>query len=335
MKNKFIGYYKLSEDQFQKIWKECVFVFDACALLNLYGYSSSTRDEYLSALEGVSERVWLPYQFALEYQKNRHKAIMEQVKNYARVEGQLKQIYEQEFSPKTKHPHISKRDLNSFARIRSNLEAGRKVHEALLSDDPYFERITKIFKQSVGEPPLEEELTRLYQQADSRYKQQRPPGFADLQEKGLPDAYGDYIGWYQMLQHGKKLDKPMIFVTDDAKEDWWRIVEKKTVGPRPELVAEFQHECNREFYMYSSDRFVKYANQYLSQSVSREAIQEIAAYMEIHVSSQALKPLKDELIDLKSATGQTIDEPAKPSEAELTKTLQATSGAEMLKELQG
>ena len=43
----------------------------------------------------------------------------------------------------------------------------------------------------------------------------------------------------KLLERAKAEKKPLLFVTDDAKEDWWLIHEERTIGPRPELLREF------------------------------------------------------------------------------------------------
>ena len=51
--------------------------------------------------------------------------------------------------------------------------------------------------------------------------------------------FGDFFLWKELLEHGKEQKRPIIFVTDDKKEDWWLKVKGRTLGPRPELIAEF------------------------------------------------------------------------------------------------
>jgi hypothetical protein len=80
VKKLFHQFYRPTESEFRKLWQSCFFAFDANVLLNLYGYSEETREQLLALLERLSARVFMPYQFVLEYQRNRAHAIMEQVK---------------------------------------------------------------------------------------------------------------------------------------------------------------------------------------------------------------------------------------------------------------
>lgn len=44
MKSKFRGYYKPTDEEFDTLWKNAVFVFDTNVLLNLYRYQSYKGD---------------------------------------------------------------------------------------------------------------------------------------------------------------------------------------------------------------------------------------------------------------------------------------------------
>src|ERR1700694_5904274 len=276
MKDHFPEYYRPTPAEFRALWKACIFGLDGTVLLNLYGYSETTREQLLSLLERLHSRIRMPHQFCLEYQRNRAHAIMEQVKNYAKVEKELRDIYDEEFKPKTKHPFLSARSLKLFDAIRDELTKGRMEHEALSSNDPYFTRATRLVGR-ISAKPTEQQLQTLHERARDRYSRKIPPGYADLKDKGEPGAYGDYIGWMQLIDIAKEENKPMILLTDDAKEDWWQIQSERTIGPRAELIAEFRAECGAPFYMYSSDQFMRLAKKYLKEGVEQAAIDEVSA----------------------------------------------------------
>src|SRR6185437_6986843 len=50
MKSLFAGYYRPTPDEFNELWKNCIFVFDASVLLDLYRSTAKTRDVVLSIL---------------------------------------------------------------------------------------------------------------------------------------------------------------------------------------------------------------------------------------------------------------------------------------------
>jgi hypothetical protein len=95
--------------------------------------------------------------------------------------------------------------------------------------------------------------------------------------------YGDLIIWKQIIeklqQDSGTSSKCLLFITDDNKEDWWWVVDsngKKTIGPRPELLQELKQEVNIQyFYMYTSERFMKFAEKYLDIQVKEESISQV------------------------------------------------------------
>jgi hypothetical protein len=272
MKTIFRQYYRPTEEEFRQLWNDCVFAFDANVLLNIYRYSEPTTKQLLDLLQRLASRIWMPHEFALEYHRNRLQVIMDQVKNYEEAETTLKRLYDQQLLSKQKHPFLSDDKIQAYRSIQEDLATSRTKLEALLTDDPYVMRLTAILT-NIGKRP--DDLQKLYQQAKSRYQERIPPGYADLKEKGEPDAYGDYVGWAQLIEISKAKKKPIIFVTDDAKEDWWQIVGFNTIGPRPELIAEFITECDQMFYMYPTSRFIELAEGYLGAKVEQGAVDEI------------------------------------------------------------
>ena len=289
MKSLFPGYYRPTDAEFESLWKSAIFAIDANVLLNMYGYTPRTREQLIELLEGLAPRLRMPHQFALEYQRNRAKAIMEQVKNYARVEKALADIDEKELAPKLRHPFLSIEMMSAFKRVRKELAASRKQHEILLTNDPYHARISNMLAGRIGQAPNDTAKANLYQVAKARYAVNTPPGYADLKEKGEPDAFGDCIGWLQIIEIGRAEKKPTIFITEDAKLDWWQIQGDRTIGPRPELIAEYVGETGCQFHMYSSAQFMNFARTYLKKTVEKGAISELVELTRARLSETTAK----------------------------------------------
>ncbi len=79
MKDAFRHYFRPTDAEIALLWQNALFSFDASVLLNVYGYSRDTREELISFLENNSDRLRLPYQFGLEFARNRCSTIMKQV----------------------------------------------------------------------------------------------------------------------------------------------------------------------------------------------------------------------------------------------------------------
>ncbi len=85
MKELFSGYYSPSEIDFQKIWQSATFVLDANILLNMYRYPEEARRQLFTVVQSIAPRLWVPYQAALEFQRNRLTVIAEQKKRFSDV----------------------------------------------------------------------------------------------------------------------------------------------------------------------------------------------------------------------------------------------------------
>lgn len=86
------SYYRPTSEQFKQLWNECLFVFDTNVLLDLYRYPEQTRKELLQTFHLIADRIWIPFQVALEYQENRLSVISEQVKRYDEVKKILRDM---------------------------------------------------------------------------------------------------------------------------------------------------------------------------------------------------------------------------------------------------
>ncbi|MFE1630377.1 PIN-like domain-containing protein [Brevibacillus reuszeri] len=315
MKELFSMYYLPDKKEFDRIWNECVFVFDANVLLNLYRYSIKTTELFIRIIESLEERVWLPHQVALEYHANRTTVIYEQSDAYNSVRNTIsnasndlfKRLDEDLKSYKRRHPvievnAITKRIEAFLTSINEELEKQEKGHPNYIHNDSIRASLEKTFLGKIGETYTEEEYKKIFEDGEKRYKQKRPPGYKDAADKKnkqkyyrglvIEDQYGDLIVWKQIMDKAKNEKKPIIFVTDDAKDDWWQKDHGKTIGPRVELTDEFAHNTSQAFYMYESYRFMEYAQNYLKQKIDKEAIQEV---QELKLSMEEINDLEEEL----------------------------------------
>ena len=285
MRKEFPGYYLPTDKEFKEIWETCDFSFDANVLLNLYRYTKDTRQVLIKTLKSVEDRIWIPHQTALEYHRNRIHVIETQLNAYEKIKkiltdqktatiSMLTQVYQN-----GKHPYINsdkfQRELTRLTdEYLSELDQLKEFHPNLIYDDPIKDELTELFEGKVGDHFDSEETEEILKKGKERYEKEIPPGYMD-NHKGSPERYGDLILWFQIIKHAKERNKPIIFVTDDRKEDWWYRPYNKTIGPRPELISEIVFEAEIKFYMYSADPFMSRAEQYLNQKIDEQAINEV------------------------------------------------------------
>lgn len=282
MRKTFKGFYRPTEEEFQTLWKTCLFVLDANVLLNVYRYSKKTNDDLINLLNQISERLWVPYQAAFEYQRGRLKLILDQKEAYEKIkkglDTSLTQL-EKDLQIYAKHPLINldpliKEVKSAFKNVKEELDKTKTQHPDLIQDDPLRDTITQLFDGKVGPPYPPKKLQEIYQAGEKRYGEKIPPGYSDAKKAGV-EKYGDLILWLQIIDKAREAKTPIIFVTDDRKEDWWYRPEGQTMGPQPQLVEEIDSEAGVLFYMYNADRFMEEIKQYLTKKVDPKTIEEV------------------------------------------------------------
>ena len=308
MKKSFPGYYRPTEKGFAEMWEGGTFVFDANVLLNLYRYSPETKDELLGMLQANSDRLWLPHQAAKEYHKNRIFVILQ----IAEVYDSIKKLLEDSQNKiqnelhsmigKRRHPFVGENLIDKITTLFTGLQEEvinlSQNHPNLIENDPILDTITNLFENKVGSAYNSDELNKIYQKGKERYDKKIPPGYRD-NEKGELEQFGDLVMWFQIIDYAKKNKQPIIFVTDDRKDDWWLRIKGQTIGPHPELVQEIVSEAGIPFYMYSTDPFMEQAHKHLEQKVNQQAIEEVREIR--HYDEKFLEAAIDSLASLKAA----------------------------------
>lgn len=288
MRDLFWGYYRPNEEWFQKLWQECIFAFDTNVLLNFYRYKGTTQKTLFTILEKIQDRIYIPYQAAFEYQKNRVEVIHTQEKAYSEILNTVNTSFEKltnELNGFRRHPIIDIKNITDKlesmkVEIQNDIDMLQRDHpENLMFEDSIQAHISDLFDGKVGKQLIVDNVLKT--KLETRYKEKRPPGYKDA-GKNNGNEYGDILLWLEVIQQAQETKKPIILITDDTKEDWWWKHKGKTLGPRPELIQEIKSEAEVDFYMYQSDTFIKYAEQYLKyqEDNSVEAIEEIRSVRE-------------------------------------------------------
>lgn len=290
MKNLFPGYYRKTEAELNAMWQNGIIVFDTNVLLNLYRYSDSTKDTILDLITKFSDKIWLPYQAALEYNRNRCEVIAEQEKAYKEFSTKITQI-KSDLQSTSKPPFLSSnvdKELNeSFKKVSSEVENSIKKYSNYLKEDPIYSQLSELFENKIGVDYNEEKLNQIFKEGDERFKNKVPPGFEDEKTKEGNKKYGDLVLWKQIIDKAIEEKKAIILVTDERKKDWWwNLKDSRLMGPRQELVEEIKKEANVDFHMYSSERFLSYGQHFLKEQVDNKALEEIQAMKEAEVETK-------------------------------------------------
>ena len=304
MKGMFAEYKALAPQEYSKAWADGLFVFDTNVLLNFYRYRDTTRNDLTKILSKLAARIWVPHHVALEFQRNRLEVIAEQNRRFSEVEKTIDKAQKNladelgKMQLNKRHASIDPEPLiKDISKITgdflANLKELKKIQQPLTKSDPLQSIIEELFDGRVGASPKDQAAVEVInKEAEYRYKLKIPPGYQDS-EKSKDDSdaflhngiiykgrYGDFLVWKQILEHAKTNNiKHLIFVTDDAKEDWWRTIcsdGDQTIGPRPELAEEAKLLGGIEtFLMYKPDGFLKFAKSFLKADVSKETLDEV------------------------------------------------------------
>lgn len=297
MKKEFIGFYDPTEQEIEEAWTNGFFAFDANTLLNLYRYSEVTRKDFLHVLKFIKDNLFIPFQVAFEYLNNRIKVIDGLEKSYLDLEQSYNDFFQNNLkitiNNYKRHPSIDidsvlKYNEEFLIKISTLLEKQKKKHPDFKTKDYILEELTLLFECCVGKEPSKLDLKKNYEEGKERYLEEIPPGYKDLKEKekkGLRHLYGDLLIWKELIEYSKKNKKPLIFVTDDGKEDWWKKENGITIRPREELIKEFYDLTGIRILIYNSDQFLKFAKQRgLVSDLKDKTIEEIK---DIRISDEA------------------------------------------------
>ena len=130
-----------------------------------------------------------------------------------------------------------------------------------MKEDHILEELSKIIlDDKIGVCFTEEEYKNNFKEGKRRYDAKIPPGYKDsVKQKETNDGkriYGDFLIWEELIAKSKSSEKPILFITDDAKDDWWLIEGTQTIMPCEELLIEFKARTGNHILISKSPAFL-------------------------------------------------------------------------------
>lgn len=325
MREKFPGWYPKKPEQIAKLWDTAIFVPDANVLLHCLRHTTVVRDELLRLFGALGDALWIPYQVGLEFQRNRldvefgaldtyDALIKDQEGNIDKARERLRQL--------RAHPTIDVQKevaaLDMFlSDFKGRMEAARATHPSAQIDG-VLEELTKLLENRVGDNWPSDKLVTFKKEGEDRYAKKIPPGYKDQKkDAGEYDKFGDLLIWKDMIAKAKADKRPVIFISDDAKEDWWWIHRGRKMGPRPELIEEFHSEAGQDFHIYEFSQFLRFAAErfpdikpnvakveesILADEEARRRQDDAAAALEHDATLRALEDERDQIVSALSGT---------------------------------
>ncbi len=267
VREKYQGWYPKTASEVAALWENAIFVPDANVLLHCLRHSEVVREELLRLFDVLKDSLWIPYQVGLEFHRNRldvqlgaqdayDALIKDQEAVIEKARERLRQL--------RAHPTINVAKelaaLDMFvADFKARMETARKAHPKE-EIDAVIGRLTGLLEGRVGDKWKTERFSAIKKEGDDRYSRKIPPGYKDARkDAGELDKFGDLIIWKDMMAKAKAEGRPVIFISDDVKEDWWWIHKGRKLGPRPELIEEFKAESGQHFHIYEFSQFLRFA----------------------------------------------------------------------------
>jgi len=286
----FPGYHPPAREERQDAYQRGLVSIDANALLDLYRFSERARKEYFRVLEVLRPRLFITHQAASEFYRNRL-TVVESRLNAAEdkireIKKPLDSVVERirEFANRYQIDEYERQRLielvdNLFSDLTASIR-GAGAYD-LTSDqvkaatDSVLKRLELLLAGRVGDALNETAYRQAIAEAMRRKDARIPPGYADERKRAPEQQAGDYLIWQQLIDEARLHGRPVLFVTNEAKEDW--ILEgpsDQILGPRPELVLEMRREANVQLHMVSVVGLLREAPEYLGTTVSPSTIQE-------------------------------------------------------------
>jgi hypothetical protein len=276
MKSSFPEYYPLSSADRERVSSESLIALDANALLHGYRLREAAAEEWLNLLEALADRLWVPYQAAHEYQRNRLQVVSAQNGLVQAVAGDAEKAITALKSALGKRQQPIKRSrlfdwdevmvavgrmAEPLAQVIADARDGvLDLDAAVGAQDLIHARLTTVLEGRVGEEPDEAWITATAGEAAERFLNRVPPGWKD-QEKAREGntlrPYGDYFLWKQLLENACREERPAILVSEERKEDWIREGAGRRLGPLPAIRKEFQMAVGQPFWMYTVAGFME------------------------------------------------------------------------------
>ena len=333
MRKHFPSYYHLTDKEKQQLFKSknCYFVFDTNALLDIYRLGKETAEKVLKLLEKLRRKIIIPKHVAREYHDNMLGIITEICSGYGTFldDTSARAIMEQimaRFDIKNK-PFI-KHKMDKFIKpaIESFLNDVRCEKEYMLNQFRTWglqNKLSDLLGGMLLAGFTDKELARMEKEGTARYAMGIPPGCEDKAKNS--NKFGDFIIWKEILRFAKKKSCSIIFVSRDLKKDWLQVLNGMTCGPRQELLDEFtQYSPNGSFHIYTLDQFIRFANEednVLSENDISEVEEIVSTPVAEKSSMPAAKSVEPEKMGTPTDDKSSISKSANKVDEESTKSM--------------
>jgi hypothetical protein len=228
------------------IWDQAWFILDTNVLLDLYKYRKTQVTTILTALRQLKSQLRMPYQVALEYMRRRRDIVKKPETLYQEVEIEITKglkSLEDLLSAFEKYRAVGTKAIVKRLKAAGEMEKARlrnlkPRHPKYEEDDVILAAIEAIFEGRFLRQPTATMLAERYQRAMVRINLKIPPGLKDAGKSA--NSIGDILIWFEIMELAQQTRRPIIFVTNEEKSDWWD--KEGGLAPKLDLAVEL-HQC--------------------------------------------------------------------------------------------
>ena len=221
MKTHFSQYYRIGNHDLLNKFDDCVFIFDACSLLDIFRLKKDLVEDIFKVIEHYKDQIRIPYHAASEYFKDINVVLAKQIDNINDSKKSF-DAFSNTFQAQRNYPYITDVTSRLLARLEKQIErdfsSQTKYLEEQLIYGEHQNKLSNLLEGKVLPPFTSEEIAAIEKEGELRYSDKVPPGWKDA-SKG-ENRYGDLINWKEILRFAKDSGKSIIFVSNDVKEDW-------------------------------------------------------------------------------------------------------------------
>jgi predicted nucleic acid-binding protein len=244
-----------TEERINAIWDQADICLDTNVLLDVYRFNDENRAAFIRLLGALKGRLFIPHQVVIEYARNRVAAISGHFQPLAIIKTNLETAAKKLKAEYAKHPLFSDL-LDLIALAEKSLEQrfgeAQKKQLDLIGNDTILPQLLTTIGGVEGDAYPEADAQREFKR---RQEGNTPPYCKkDDADKDDEKRKGDVVIWLELLKKYEGKKKPIIFVTDDMKENWWLKSGGKHM-PQPALLQEAHIRIGGEMLFYTSARF--------------------------------------------------------------------------------
>ncbi|MFD8967681.1 PIN domain-containing protein [Streptomyces sp. NPDC059568] len=281
----FSSYWRPTRNQTESFTRAAIIALDTNVLLDLYRVTPQAREEILTVLQQVADRIFIPHQVALEFHKNRVRVAKDQIDFYASTRKGLESLKEQAVQKVNEFANrcaltVDEKNVLSGTLVKAFKNATGEIQayedrfdltvNKVLNEDPVLARLSTLLHGKVGPGFDDEQHAAALKEASRRVEAQVPPGYRDGGKDA--NAHGDYFLWEQVLLEAERRKMPVLMVSNDNKEDWVHKELNFTIGPRCELVEEMKYRAGVNFQTISFPGFLEIVKKEAPAAVSDQTL---------------------------------------------------------------